>query len=178
MMGIRITTSRLVLYPASDAQMKDLIANERDPELQKAYSEMLEGCIKEPENRLWYAAWFLELRDEPGLIVGDLCFKGAPKEGSVEVGYGLREGFCKKGYMREALRAMTEWAFAQPGVRCVEAETGPDNFDSQKVLAVCGFLPTGEVGEEGPRFALEKEKEHSCKSADKVPESRKSEGNL
>ena len=35
-MEIRITTSRLVLYPASDAQMKDLIANERDPELQKA----------------------------------------------------------------------------------------------------------------------------------------------
>ena len=161
MMEIRITTSRLVLYPASDAQMKDLIANERDPELQKAYYEMLDGCIKEPENRLWYAAWFLEKRDEPGLIVGDLCFKGAPKEGSVEVGYGLREGFCKKGYMREALRAMTEWAFTQPGVTRVEAETELDNIHSQKVLAACGFLPTGEVGEEGPRFALEKEKEHN-----------------
>ena len=157
----KLKTERLSLYPASDSQMQELIANERDSELQKAYSEMLDGCIREPQNRVWYAAWFIELKGKAGLIVGDLCFKGAPKEGSVEVGYGLREGFCKKGYMREALRAMTEWAFTQPGVRCVEAETEPDNLDSQKVLAACGFLPTGEVGEEGPRFALGKEKKHN-----------------
>lgn len=157
MMEQKIKTERLFLYPASDSQMKELITNERDPELQKAYAEMLDGCIKEPENRLWYAAWFLELRDEPGVIVGDLCFKGAPKEGRVEIGYGLREGFCKKGYMREALRAIIEWAFLQPGVTALEAETEPGNFDSQKLLAACGFLPTGEVGEEGPRFILTKE---------------------
>ncbi|MBQ7173000.1 MAG: GNAT family N-acetyltransferase [Clostridia bacterium] len=155
-MDCKIKTDRLVLYPASDRQMQALITKEDDPELKKAYSEMLDGCLREPFGRVWFAAWFLELREEPGVIVGDLCFKGAPKEGRVEIGYGLREGFCKKGYMREALRAIIEWAFLQPGVTALEAETEPQNIDSQKLLAACGFLPTGEVGEEGPRFIRKK----------------------
>ena len=44
----------------------------------------------------------------------------------------------------------------QPGVKGVEAETDPENEKSKRVLFKCGFLPTGEVGKEGPRFALEK----------------------
>ena len=34
----------------------------------------------------------------------------------------------------------------------VEAETEPDNAASQRVLAKCGFVPNGIVGEEGPRY--------------------------
>ena len=32
------------------------------------------------------------------------------------------------------------------------AETDPDNIASQRVLEKAGFAPTGEQGEEGPRF--------------------------
>ena len=31
-----------------------------------------------------------------------------------------------------------------------------DNIVSQKVLAKCGFNPTGTIGEEGPRFIVYK----------------------
>ena len=151
---MRIESRRLLLYPISDAEMAALIENESDAELKNAYGEMLQGCLREPENRLWYALWLMELKERPGCVVGDLCFKGLNADGMVEIGYGLREGCCGRGYMREAVMALSAWALKQPGVSRVEAETDPDNIPSQKVLAACGFRPTGTRGEEGPRFVL------------------------
>ena len=46
------------------------------------------------------------------------------------------------------------WAFEQPGVTAVEAETAPDHAASQAVLHRVGFVPTGTMGAEGPRFIL------------------------
>lgn len=148
----KIETERLYLYPVSNGEMEKLIAEETNAELQRAYQEMLQGCINEPDKRLWYAVWYMELKDKPGTIVGDFSFKGITADGMVELGYGLREGFCGQGYMTETVKAVTAWALAQDGVTRVEAETDSDNVASQKVLDKAGFRPTGEVGEEGPRY--------------------------
>ena len=59
-----------------------------------------------------------------------------------------------QGYATEAVRAACRWAFEQPGVTAVEAETAPDHAASQAVLHRVGFVPTGTVGKEGPRFIL------------------------
>jgi len=151
---MRLESDRLFLYPISDEAMAALIDNERDPELRQAYAQMLAGCVSAPAHRVWYAAWFMELKDSPGVIAGDLCFKGPCTDGAVEIGYGLREGFCGKGYMTEAVKTVTRWALTRPGVTRVEAETDPGNAASQRVLSACGFVPNGETGEEGPRFVL------------------------
>ncbi len=148
----KIETERLYLYPVSNGEMEKLIAEETNAELQRAYQEMLQGCINEPDKRLWYAVWYMELKDKPGTIVGDFSFKGITADGMVELGYGLREGFCGQGYMTETVKAVTAWALAQDGVTRVEAETDSDNVASQKVLDKAGFRPTGDVGEEGPRY--------------------------
>ncbi len=151
---MKIESNRLFLYPMSDEEMETLIRNEKNSALKQAYSEMLQGCIQKPENRIWYAVWLMELKNRPGTIVGDFCFKGLNADGIIEIGYGLREGFCGNGYMTEALKVISEWAFAQQGVTRLEAETEPGNKSSQKVLAACGFIPTGTIGEEGPRFVF------------------------
>ena len=148
---MKIETERLFLYPVSDEEMRIMADNEQDAELKKAYSEMLQGCIDHPGSRIWYAVWYMELKDSTGTIIGDLCFKGL-NSGAVEVGYGLRQGRCGHGYMTEAVRAISGWALSLEGVARVEAETAPDNVASQKVLINSGFIPTGEIGEEGPRF--------------------------
>ncbi len=103
---MRLESERLFLYPASDEEMERIINNEKDPELKQAYSEMLQGCINEPENRIWYAMWFIELKDSPGTIVGDFCFKGISPDGMIEIGYGLKKGFCGNGYMTETVRTV------------------------------------------------------------------------
>ena len=147
-----IETERLLLYPISEEEMELLMEQEKDADLKQAYSEMLQGCKREPEKRIWHLLWLIELKSQRGTIVGDLSFKGLGEDGMVELGYGLREGHCGKGYMTEAVRAVSQWALAQEDVAKVEAETSPENKASQRVLANAGFIPTGEIGEEGPRF--------------------------
>ena len=43
---IKIETKRLLLHPISDEEMQKIIDDEKDPEMQKAYSEMLQGCAE------------------------------------------------------------------------------------------------------------------------------------
>ena len=149
-----IVTQRLRIVPLSDEEMERLIAGEPDPELRVAYTEMREAALREPEERLWYTAWQLRLL-ETGEAVGDLCFKGVTPEGMVEIGYGMYPAFQGRGLMTEAVKAMVSWALEQPRVRQIQAETDPGNRASQKVLQKAGFHPTGEMGEEGPRFRWE-----------------------
>ena len=150
-----IETKRLRIYPAAREQMEAFIAAETDADLKTAYTEMLEGCLRHPDQWQWYAMWMIELRD--GTHIGDLCFKGLGANGAVEIGYGILEEYQGQGYATEAVGAAVIWALQQPSVTCVEAETAPDNRASQRVLEKCGFLPSGTVGEEGPRFFSDKE---------------------
>ena len=43
-----LNTERLRIYPASREQMETMIASEQEEELKKAYTEMLEGCLRHP----------------------------------------------------------------------------------------------------------------------------------
>ena len=147
-----VTTKRLCISPLTDGEMQEKVEKEPDGELKKAYSQMLAGCEAAPEKRIWYALWAIRQGDENGQMVGDLCFKGLGPDGGVEIGYGTYRGYEGQGYMTEAVIAMTAWAMAQPGVAFVEAETEPGNAASQRVLEKAGFLPSGKMGEEGPRF--------------------------
>ena len=130
--------------------MEAMIASEPDEELRQAYSEMLDGCLRHPDQWDWYAIWAIEQKD--GTMVGDLCFKGLEKNGIAEIGYGILEEYRGKGYATEAVQAVCCWAFRHPQVLSLEAEAG--NIVSQRVLEKCGFRPNGTFGPEGPRFTL------------------------
>lgn len=152
--GFAIETERLILYPTANESMERLIAAEHDAEMKQAYSEMLQGCVQNPNERIWYAVWYIELKNSPRTIVGDFCFKGLNADGAVEIGYGLYDGCCGRGYMTEALEAVCKWAVLQLRVKRIEAETAPENNASRRVLFRVGFMPTGAIGEEGPRFVF------------------------
>ena len=145
-----VDTKRLRIHTASQDEMVRYIEEQTDEILKTAYQEMLQGCLDHPDQWEWYSIWMIERKD--GTLVGDLCFKGLNADGSVEIGYGIKEEYQGQGYATEAVSAAVLWAFQQPGVIRVEAETEPDNRASQRVLEKCGFVPSGIVGEEGPRF--------------------------
>ena len=149
---MRVETERMYLYPLSDEEMRLVIENESDSEMKQAYTEMLEGSLSNSDKRIWYAIWNMELKDDPGTIVGDFCFKGLGDDGVIEIGYGLKEEYWHHGYMTEAVKAITEWALSQESVKQVETETDAENIASQKVLFRSGFVSNGKMGEEGPRF--------------------------
>lgn len=134
--------------------MERHIEAQTDGALKTAYMEMLQGCLDHPGQWEWYAVWTVGLKGGPR--VGDLSFKGFNSDGSVEIGYGIDEGYRGRGYASEAVGAAVTWALRQGGVTRVEAETEPGNAASQRVLEKCGFVPTGTTGEEGPRFVRSK----------------------
>ena len=148
-----LEADRLVIYAASEKEMNAIIEAERDAELREAYREMLEGSLAHPEDWGWYAMWLIIRKD--GRQIGNLSFKGCPEEGVVELGYGIAEEFRGLGYATEAVETILEWAFDQPDVQRVAAETAHENLASRRVLEKCGFRPTGTVGREGPRYIRE-----------------------
>lgn len=144
-----IHTDRLCIRIASDEEMRSLIEEQTEEGLKAAYGEMLAGCMAHPQQRQWYAVWFISLHS--GETIGDYCFKGL-SDGCAEIGYGLLPEYWGQGYATEALIAAVKWALDQPGAERIEAETEPENTASQRVLVKAGFVPTGTNGEEGPRF--------------------------
>ena len=149
----KIKTKRMLIQPMSDQEIEDLIETSESNELRAAYGEMLSGCKRNSENRVWYAPWRMTLKSDHTYI-GNLGFKGTAHDNAVEIGYGVLPGYEGKGYTTEAVQAMAQWAFGNSDVIFVEAETEPDNKASQRVLEKCGFIPDGD-GKEGPRFVLE-----------------------
>ena len=145
-----IKTERLMIHTASQDEMIRIIEKQTDEILEKAYREMLQGCLDHPDAWDWHASWIIERKN--GSHVGDLSFKGLGADGSVEIGYGITEENRGNGYATEAVDAVVAWALSQPGVCRVEAETASENRASQRVLEKCGFVPSGIIGEEGPRF--------------------------
>lgn len=91
-MGVfMIQTERLKIYAASNGEMKKFIEAQCVDALKEAYTEMMCGCIKHPEQRVWYAIWMIELKN--GTHIGELCFKGLGADGMVEIGYGVSEEY-------------------------------------------------------------------------------------
>ena len=151
-MTIELETKRLRIYPAARSQMEAFIASQTDEGLKAAYAEMLESSLRRPDQWEWYALWMIELKD--GTHVGELCFKGLGSNGAAEIGYGILEEHRGQGCATEAVKAVSAWAFQNPDVTAIEAETDAANTASKKVLEKCGFIATGEIGEEGPRYVL------------------------
>jgi len=145
-----LETSRLKIHTANQEEMEQYIANQSDDALITAYNEMLQGFLRHPEHGVWYAIWMIQRKD--GIHVGDLSFKGFNTDGSVEIGYGILDEHQGLGYATEAVSAAVAWALKQNGVTRVEAEAESDNIASQRVLEKCGFVPSGTLGKEGPRY--------------------------
>lgn len=145
-----IETNRLQIYAATKEQMEQFIKVQTVEALRAAYTEMLEGCLQHPAEWEWYAIWMIELKD--GTHIGESCFKGLSENGIAEIGYGILDEYQNQGYATEAVEAILEWAFQDSRVTAIEAETEEGNIASKRVLEKCGFIASGVMGEEGPRY--------------------------
>ncbi len=110
-----------------------------------------------PSMFAWGTRFFVT--DEPHELVGWGGFKGAPKDGVVELGYEIAESRRGRGFATEVTRAMVAEAFADPEVTTVVAHTLPEHNASNRVLEKVGFRFDAAVEEDGEtvwRFVVEK----------------------
>lgn len=158
-----LESERLLLVPLTLAQMeqqlRDYAGLERSlgvppgqgrlpARLRSVVANSITQMERDPATQIWHTYWVMVCKEDPA-IVGGLGFKGtAQGDGEVEIGYGVEEDQRGRGYATEAVIRLAEWAFAQPGIRSILAETANTNADSMRVLQRVGF----QVIRANPRF--------------------------
>jgi ribosomal-protein-alanine N-acetyltransferase len=96
--------------------------------------------MKEAPDLSVFSTYFLIVALEGHEILGTIGYKGAPDEdGTLEVGYGIRNAYRDKGYMTDALKAFTAFGLDLPGVSKIIACTSKDNAASIRVLEKSGY---------------------------------------
>lgn len=158
---MKLETNRLIIFPLSYQQLDLYLQAENKLEdalglhkgnrvisvdLAEALKETILPAVFSSNNYLYSTLWTI-VHKEMNQMVADFCFKGAPDHaGEIEIGYGTYEEFQGKGIMTEALGAMIEWAFSQPNVNTILAETDQTNAASHKTLLKNNFKSSKVVG--------------------------------
>ncbi|MBU0510196.1 MAG: GNAT family N-acetyltransferase, partial [Chloroflexi bacterium] len=138
----RIETERLVLRkPRMEDAPVIFETYAQDPEVTRYLVWKPHKNLQETEQfllacgELWRTgkdfAYAITLKDMETLIG---MFGLHPMNLKLEVGYALARPYWGKGYMTEALRAVIDWAFAQPEIYRVQAICDVENIGSARVM--------------------------------------------
>lgn len=113
-----------------------------------------------PDHRGFHIWYVILLEGQRRRLVGLVAFKGPPDEqGIIEAGYSVLEQYQRRGLGTEATCAIMRWAFEDPRVKLVTAETFPELEASIKVMKGCGmtFLGDGSSEPGAIRYGVTKE---------------------
>ena len=183
-----IQTSRLMLVPATVALAQAEITDRAEfagllnavvpatwpPEsLVDALPLFLSWIEAAPDQTGWFSWYAVSLQqltsDSPksdGVLVGGGGFLGPPAEGAVQMGYSVLPEFQNLGIATELVNGLTQWAFNDPSLHHINAETEWANPASYRVLSKTGFRCLGPGGEpEGQRFVLSRSDKSGMNSA-------------
>ncbi len=152
-----LRTSRLVLKNFVETDWQDWVALRNLPETREynQYTDMLsleQGreivgkfvAQQEQDPRLKYT---LAIYETSELFVGYIVLTvyDDVDEGLAELSYCLHPSKWGKGYVTEAVKAVTEFAFDGLGVHRIEAGCSTENIASQRVLEKVGFVQEGRL---------------------------------
>ncbi len=96
--------------------------------------------------------WICYYVQQDGALVGSAAYKGAPKDGMVEIAYGTFERYQNKGIGAAICKLLTKTALREDPAVTVTARTLPEDSFSTKVLKRNGYVLAGTVNdpEDGP----------------------------
>jgi [ribosomal protein S5]-alanine N-acetyltransferase len=115
--------------------------------------KILSTVEQHAEHYAWYTSWQIVHREQ-NLYIGGIGLTGLPdKNGQVMTGYFIDKKFEGQGIATEGLACLLEWAWQNPDLKKVVADTLKEGYASQKVLKKNGFVLEGAV-EEGLRWSL------------------------
>jgi [ribosomal protein S5]-alanine N-acetyltransferase len=150
----KLYTERLCLVGASAASMRAELSSPRalarhiNVHLPKSWPSplndehsqrwMLDYLEKHPNSR--WGMYYILLRGRDRQLIGNCGFKGECLHGTVEIGYSIAPEHQRHGYASEAVNGMLRYAFEDPQVTRVLAETFPDLIGSMGVLRKNNFV--------------------------------------
>jgi ribosomal-protein-serine acetyltransferase len=157
---VPILTPRLILRPP---QIGDgVVVNEAILESFEVLNEFMPWAKEKPSveeseefARQAAANWILKNNDEPYLplfifdkktnqFIGGTGYHHYDWDiPSIETGYWIRNSYAGKGFMTEALNAITQYAFKQLGMKRLTITCDIDNVRSKKIPECLGFILEG-----------------------------------
>jgi ribosomal-protein-alanine N-acetyltransferase len=103
----------------------------------------LEQLAADPSEQPWLVRAMVA--STPRRVVGSVGFHAPPDDrGRLEIGYDTVAAERRKGYAREGISAVLQWAWATGRARTCVASVEPDNAASLAVLRAFGFQHVGE----------------------------------
>ncbi|GAA2276487.1 hypothetical protein GCM10010149_19560 [Nonomuraea roseoviolacea subsp. roseoviolacea] len=138
-----LTTARLILRPWTVTEVEAVLRGDRGAHWAADFpaegDQVIAGLFAEHPAWLGPYGHRQVIERDSGLVVGSIGLFWPPSDGALEIGYGIVESRQGRGYATEAVRALTEFAYAAPGVRSVHATVEPSNPPSIRVLEKAGF---------------------------------------
>ncbi len=161
-MPTKLVTPRLFLISLSASQLDTCLNNPEALEAELGFpmtrgvidanvvrainmklAKMAAVDVRHPD---WFTYWMIVIKAVP-VGAGLIGFKDYPdNDGKSEIGYGIDAAYQNKGYMTEALQALSKWAFSHPECMILTATTVV-NPASEKVLLKCGWQKVQQEGE-------------------------------
>lgn len=135
-----IVTERLILRSFREMDYDDLfefLSQLRDDEFEGYPDITYENGRKQLKARLGSEAFFAVELKESAKVIGNI-YCGSRDYDAKEVGYIINKHYQRKGYAREALRAVVDHAF-RLGAHRVYAECDPRNEASWRLLESAGL---------------------------------------
>lgn len=129
----------------TDERVMAYIGRPRPNNVQEA-AAMLE-LLEHDRNAGTRLGWIIALPEDPAMIGTIGLYKLEPEHQLAEVGFQLMHEQWGNGLMREALTAVTRFAFDELGAHRVEARTDPRNTRTRALLERCGFTLEGVLRE-------------------------------
>ncbi|MBE6087286.1 MAG: GNAT family N-acetyltransferase [Clostridium beijerinckii] len=152
---LKLKTERLTIFPLDKYNLELAINNFNEMEQnlgltvtdknigireKNVYKIRLKGVENNIINYMWFTTWVI-VKIEENRVIGAIMVKGYPnKDGEVIVGYAMQDDYKRKGYMFEALKALIQWIFLNPDVKCIIADTLKNNIPSQHLLQKIGMV--------------------------------------
>jgi len=156
MTDIIIETERLILrqFKEDDAEALSAVSNH---EYVLKWMPDWKGTVEETRGLIkWFQSHYAKANKDAARVVLAVTLKESGEligvvgignkeevDNEIEIAFFVSEEHNNKGYISEAARAMTEWAFSNLHFDYLMAIVEPDNVPSQRVLEKCGFAKFG-----------------------------------
>ena len=159
-----LTTERLTLRQLSIADQQDIFALRSDTEINKYLNR---EPSKTPEDAITFINkvndnirnnnsiyWVISLTNSK-TFVGTIClFDFSNEKNSCEIGYELMTKFQRLGIMKEAAKAVLDYATHTLKFKKVIAFTHHDNHNSTKLLTKLNFVGSQETNKDNPNLSI------------------------
>lgn len=151
----RIDTERLMLRRFTEADTESVWRNwAGDKQVQNDYgepvyetveatAELLERYIASYEKPETYR-WGVFMKNEPDNSIGMVSFFIVDSKNELcEIEYCMGKAYQNKGYITEAVKAITAYGFDTVGFNRVQVSCRHANLPSKRVIEKCGFTYEG-----------------------------------